>query len=124
MAYLIQDRQFINENIFKFEQRLDSQYNRFLNKNPSFVTYYNISGNEAEIISFLQSIGLGGCSTSGNEIECSDQYFEYEYEYETTRPGIELEAERDNVPVSKEYELEADESPLSSTNPSCSGACP
>lgn len=44
MAYLIEDRKFINENVFKFEQRMESQYTRFLDKSPTFVTYYGISG--------------------------------------------------------------------------------
>ena len=43
MAYLIEDKQFINDNVFKFEERAESQYTRFLDKNPTFVTYYNIS---------------------------------------------------------------------------------
>jgi len=42
LGYLIDDKTFINENIFKYEERMNSQYSRFLDKNPTFVTYYNI----------------------------------------------------------------------------------
>ena len=43
MGYIINEKTFINENIFKFEKRLESQYSLFLEKNPTFVTYYHIN---------------------------------------------------------------------------------
>jgi len=43
MGYLIDDKQFINDNIFKFEKRLESQYTIFTDKTPTFVTYYHIN---------------------------------------------------------------------------------
>lgn len=43
MGYIIDDKNFINENIFKFEKRLESQYTVFTEKNPTFVTYYHIN---------------------------------------------------------------------------------
>lgn len=43
MGYIINDKDFINDNIFKFEKRLESQYTIFLDKNPTFVTYYHIN---------------------------------------------------------------------------------
>lgn len=43
MGYLIEDKKFINDNIFKFEKRLESQYTIFTDKTPTFVTYYHIN---------------------------------------------------------------------------------
>lgn len=43
MAFLIEDKRFINENIFEFEKRMESQYTRFLDETPTFVTYYKIN---------------------------------------------------------------------------------
>ena len=43
MGYLINDKNFINDNIFKYEKRLESQYTIFTEKSPTFVTYYHIS---------------------------------------------------------------------------------
>jgi hypothetical protein len=43
MGFLIDDKKFINDNIFKYEERMNSQYSRFLDKNPTFVTYYHIN---------------------------------------------------------------------------------
>lgn len=43
MGYLIDDKQFINENIIQYEERMNSQYSRFLEKTPTFVTYYHIN---------------------------------------------------------------------------------
>lgn len=43
MGYLTDPKSYINDNIFKFEQRLESQYTVFLDKNPTFVTYYHIN---------------------------------------------------------------------------------
>lgn len=43
MGYIIDHKDFINDNIFKYEKRLESQYTIFLDKNPTFVTYYHIN---------------------------------------------------------------------------------
>lgn len=43
MGFIIDDKNFINDNIFKFEKRLESQYSVFTEKNPTFVTYYHIN---------------------------------------------------------------------------------
>lgn len=42
MGRLVSDQTFLNENIFKFEKRMESQYTKFLDKTPTFVTYYSI----------------------------------------------------------------------------------
>ena len=39
----------INGNIFKFENRLNSQISRFLDKSPVFVTYFHINVNETTV---------------------------------------------------------------------------
>jgi hypothetical protein len=64
MAYLIDEKRFINDSVFKFEQRMESQYTRFLDKTPTFVTYYNISVNTSTTDSGLFNIEkvLGGTS--------------------------------------------------------------
>ncbi len=36
------EQNFINNNIFKFEERLNTQTSRFLEQSPSYVTYFNI----------------------------------------------------------------------------------
>lgn len=43
MGFILNDKNFINDNIFKFEKRLESQYTVFTEKNPTFVTYYHIN---------------------------------------------------------------------------------
>lgn len=43
MGYIINDQNFINDNVYKFEKRLESQYTVFLDKNPTFVTYFHIN---------------------------------------------------------------------------------
>lgn len=47
MGYLIDENQFINDNIIQFEGRMESQYSRFLDKNPTFVTYFHINNIES-----------------------------------------------------------------------------
>ncbi len=42
MGHLIDEQSFINNNIFKYEERMNSQYSRFLDKTPTFTTYFNI----------------------------------------------------------------------------------
>lgn len=42
MGKILDAKQFMNDNIFNYEQRLESQYTIFLEKNPTFVTYYHI----------------------------------------------------------------------------------
>jgi len=37
------EKNFINDNIFKYEKRLESQYSVFTEKTPTFVTYYHIN---------------------------------------------------------------------------------
>lgn len=43
MGQIISNKTFINDNIFKYEKRLESQYTIFLETSPTFVTYYHIN---------------------------------------------------------------------------------
>lgn len=45
-TYLLDQKKLINDNIFLYEQRLNSQYTRFLDKSPLFVKYFSISNLE------------------------------------------------------------------------------
>lgn len=46
MAMIINEEQMINQNIFNFEDRLNSPVVRLLDQTPSFVTYYHINVDE------------------------------------------------------------------------------
>lgn len=48
-GFIFNEQKFVNDNIFKFEDRLNSQYSRFLDKSPTYVTYYNISKTESTV---------------------------------------------------------------------------
>jgi len=56
MAYLLDEKKLINENIFKHEERMGSQYSRFLEKSPTFVMYYNISNIESTVDNGFQNV--------------------------------------------------------------------
>lgn len=43
MGKLLNTKTYIDENIFKYEERLSSQYNIFLDKSPTFTIYYHIN---------------------------------------------------------------------------------
>lgn len=47
MGYLFDERKLINDNAFIHEERLNSQYARFLEGSPTFVTYYHINNIES-----------------------------------------------------------------------------
>ncbi|MDD3172169.1 MAG: hypothetical protein PHF63_00620 [Herbinix sp.] len=56
MGQFINEKQFINNNIFLYEGRLESQYTRFQEKNPTFVTYYHINPIESTTDTGLLSV--------------------------------------------------------------------
>lgn len=56
MGKLIPEKDYLNENIFKFEDRLESQYTVFLEKNPTYVTYYHVNNPNSIADSGLQNI--------------------------------------------------------------------
>lgn len=47
MGYLFDEKKFISENVLLQDQRITSQYSRFLDSTPTYVTYYNISNIES-----------------------------------------------------------------------------
>lgn len=49
MAYLLDEKKLVNDNIFMYEQRLGSQFSRFLDKTPSFTTYYALNNIESTV---------------------------------------------------------------------------
>lgn len=46
---MIDEQKLVEENIFKFENRLNSQISRFLDKTPTFVTYFHINVDETTV---------------------------------------------------------------------------
>jgi hypothetical protein len=49
MAFLINEQKMIDENVFKYESRLNSQVSRYLDKSPVFTTYFHINVNETTV---------------------------------------------------------------------------
>lgn len=49
MAYLLNEQNYIENNIFKYEDRINSPLNRFLEKAPTFVTYYHVNYQESTV---------------------------------------------------------------------------
>ena len=49
MGFKFDEKLLINNNIFKYEEKLNSQYTRFLESTPTYVTYYNINTVETTV---------------------------------------------------------------------------
>lgn len=49
MGYLLNEEKYINQNVFLFEERINSQIGRFIDKSPSYVTYYHINSNSSSV---------------------------------------------------------------------------
>ena len=49
MGFKFDEKALINNNIFKYEDKLNSQYTRFLDQTPTYVTYYNINSIETTV---------------------------------------------------------------------------
>ena len=49
MGFKFDEKALINNNIFKYEEKLNSQYTRFLDQTPTYVTYYNINTIETTV---------------------------------------------------------------------------
>ncbi len=47
MGYLFDERKFVNDNAALLDSRITSQYSRFLDSTPNYVTYYNVSNIES-----------------------------------------------------------------------------
>lgn len=56
MAYLLDEKKFVNDNAFLYEDRLNSQYTRFLEKSPTFTTYFHISNIESMVDNGFQNV--------------------------------------------------------------------
>lgn len=56
LAYLIDEKKLVNDNIFLHEERLGSQYTRFLDRSPTFVKYYSINNIESTADTGFQNI--------------------------------------------------------------------
>ncbi len=46
MAILINEQKLVDDNVFQYENRLNSSISRFLDKSPTFVTYYHVNYQE------------------------------------------------------------------------------
>ena len=49
MGFKFDEKLLVNNNIFKYEEKLNSQYTRFLESTPTYVTYYNINTIETTV---------------------------------------------------------------------------
>lgn len=49
MGFKFDEKTLIDNNIFKYEEKLNTQYTRFLDKTPTYVTYFNISVPESSV---------------------------------------------------------------------------
>lgn len=49
MGFKFNERDFINNNIFKYEEKLNTQFSRFQEQTPMYVTWYNICINESTL---------------------------------------------------------------------------
>lgn len=49
MGFKFDEKLLVNNNIFKYEDKLNSQYTRFLESTPTYVTYYNINSVESTV---------------------------------------------------------------------------
>lgn len=56
MAFLINEEKYINDNVFRFEDRINSQIGRFIDKSPSYTTYYSINSNESSVDLGFQNV--------------------------------------------------------------------
>ncbi len=57
MGYLLgSEQKFLNDNAFLYEERMSSQYARFLDKTPTYVTYYKINSKESTADTGFQSV--------------------------------------------------------------------
>lgn len=49
MSYIINEQKLVEDNVFKYENRINSPLTRFLDKSPTFVTYFHINVNETTV---------------------------------------------------------------------------
>lgn len=56
MPFLFDDKTFVNDNIALHSQRMESKYTRFLEKSPTYVTYYSIDQTETTVDTGFQDV--------------------------------------------------------------------
>lgn len=49
MARILDEKRNLDNNVFEYEQRLQSPYNRYIDKHPTYVTYYHINNDETTL---------------------------------------------------------------------------
>ena len=61
MASLISEPNFINNNAYKYENILKSQLTRFIDRSPTFTTYYHINNNDINYYLIIYNILFDAC---------------------------------------------------------------
>jgi hypothetical protein len=56
MGFLFDEKKLVNDSVFLHEQRMSSQYTRFLDKSPTYVTFYHINNIESITDTGFQSV--------------------------------------------------------------------
>ena len=56
MAIILNEQKFVEDNIFKYEDRLNTQVSRFLDKSPVFVLYFHINVNDSTVDGGLKDV--------------------------------------------------------------------
>lgn len=72
MGFKFDEKALVNNNIFKYEDKLNSAYTRFLDKTPTYVTYYNINTVETTVdlgFSNVEKILGNGSPIKYNEVK-------------------------------------------------------
>lgn len=63
--FIINEEKFVQDNVMKYEDKLKSPLNRFIDKSPTFVTYYHIDNDNTTVDPGLQdSCGIIGPSSA------------------------------------------------------------
>jgi hypothetical protein len=55
-GFIMNEQKLVNDNVFLHEDRLNSQYTRFLEKSPTYVTYFNINNIETTVDNGFNSV--------------------------------------------------------------------
>jgi len=102
MAFIVEEKRMIEDNIFEYEQRLKSPVSRFIESTPTFVTYYHLNPDVtttdggfqdvASIIGFrsplrfnkINSFPLYGIDQIVLQLQDTDQGLDTSYEGEAT----------------------------------------
>lgn len=72
MGFKFDEKALVNNNIFKYEDKLNSAYTRFLDRTPTYVTYYNINTIESTVdlgFSNVEKVVGNGSPIKYNEVK-------------------------------------------------------